>query len=326
MKLHLNKKRIAISTIALGLALVSVVSFLNLRTSKVRADAINTTDFVITVKTDNPGSSTATQFRIPTAGTGYNYNVDCNNDGIYDATGQTSSYTCDYTTAGTYTIRIGGTFPRIYFNNAGDRQKLLEINQWGDIAWTSMQSAFYGASNMDLLATDTPNLAGVTNLGRMFVGSSKLIGASANWNWDTSSVTNMTSMFSSASAFNQPLDSWDMSSVTNVTLMLDSSGLSTLNYDRTLKGWATQMLKPNLNPGASGRTFCFAEPERASIISTYNWTFSGDSKNCSYYKPTTLDYTGVASIDENSTTPQNLGSLTTATLSQLTLIKPKPTA
>lgn len=76
-------------------------------------------DFVITVQTDNPGASLDTQFTIPTTGGGYNYNVDCDNDGINEAAGQTGAYTCNYVSAGTYTVRIkdnsgaGTGFPRI---------------------------------------------------------------------------------------------------------------------------------------------------------------------------------------------------------------------
>ena len=106
-------------------------------------------DFVITVKTDNAGTSTSTQFTIPTTGgETYNYNVDCNNDGVNEATAQTGDYTCNYAAAGTYTVRIkdntglGTGFPRIYFNTGGDRQKLLTIEQWGKGKWTSMDCAF----------------------------------------------------------------------------------------------------------------------------------------------------------------------------------------
>ena len=53
-------------------------------------------DLVITVKTDNAGSSSDTQFTIPTNGGGYNYNVDCDDDGTDEATGQTGAYTCSY--------------------------------------------------------------------------------------------------------------------------------------------------------------------------------------------------------------------------------------
>jgi hypothetical protein len=46
------------------------------------AFAYNATDFVMTVKTDNSGSSSDTQFKIPTInGSAYNYDVDCNDDG-----------------------------------------------------------------------------------------------------------------------------------------------------------------------------------------------------------------------------------------------------
>jgi len=54
-------------------------------------------DYMITVKTDNPGVSNNNEFTIPiTRTSGNGYNVDCNNDGIDEATGITgnSDYTC----------------------------------------------------------------------------------------------------------------------------------------------------------------------------------------------------------------------------------------
>ncbi len=76
--------------------------------------------FVITVKTDNSGPSTDTQFGIPTSAIAtYNYNVDCDDDGVDEVTGATGSFICNYTLPGTYTIRIkdnvgdGTGFPRI---------------------------------------------------------------------------------------------------------------------------------------------------------------------------------------------------------------------
>jgi len=132
------------------------------------AHAYTANAFVMVVKTDNPGTSNATSFTIPITGAGYSYNVDCNDDGVNEVTARTTSYTCVYGSPGTYTVAITGTFPRIYFNNAGDRQKLLEVKQWGTGAWTSMANAFYGASNMHVTATDAPNLSGVTSLAGMF--------------------------------------------------------------------------------------------------------------------------------------------------------------
>ena len=173
-------------------------------------------DFVITVQTDNPGTSTSTQFTIPTySGLTYNYNVDCDNDGSNEATARTGDYTCNYGSPGTYTVRIkdnsgsGTGFPRIYFDNGGDKDKLLTIEQWGTGHWIEMWRAFYGCSNLAGQASDAPDLSGVTNMHRMFASASSFnqnIGS-----WDTGNVTNMSWMFYGASSFNQDIGSWDTS-------------------------------------------------------------------------------------------------------------------
>lgn len=108
--------------------------------------------FKMVVKTDNPGTSSSTSFTIPTTGTGYSYRVDINGDndwadtsagsGWNETTNRTGSSTINFGSAGTYTIAICGSFPRIYFNNGGDRRKLLDITQWGDNQWSSMQMLF----------------------------------------------------------------------------------------------------------------------------------------------------------------------------------------
>jgi hypothetical protein len=136
--------------------------------------AYDATDFVITVKTDNPGTSSNNQFTIPTTGSGYHYSVDCNDDGVWEATNRSGDYTCDYgPNTGTYTIVISGTFPRIYFNNGGDKDKILTVENWGTaINWTSMESAFYGCSNLTRVpganAAESPNLSNVTSMNHMF--------------------------------------------------------------------------------------------------------------------------------------------------------------
>jgi len=118
--------------------------------------------FVISVKTDNAGTSNNDQFTLPLT------------TGTYDAMihwgdGTTTHQTTDvspthtYASAGTYDISIVGAFPRIYFNNGGDKLKLTEIKNWGAIEWVSMDSAFYGCSNMDITAGDLPNTSAVTS-------------------------------------------------------------------------------------------------------------------------------------------------------------------
>ncbi|MBP6859635.1 MAG: DUF285 domain-containing protein [Candidatus Magasanikbacteria bacterium] len=195
----------------------------------VQAATLN--DFIITVKTDNPGSSSSTAFTIPTNGAGYNYNVDCDNDTIDEFSAQTTAVTCVYPVAGTYTIVISGTFPQIFFNYAGDVEKLLSVDQWGTNVWTSMAFAFAGAVNMNVIATDVPNLSSVTSMSGMFNEAAVFnhdISA-----WDVSNVTDMSGMFSGALAFNQNIGGWNTSNVTNMYAMF----VAALAFNQNIGSW-----------------------------------------------------------------------------------------
>ena len=57
-------------------------------------------------------------------------------------------------------------------DNSGDKLKITDIKQWGDVVWSSFQNAFYGCSNMLTTATDAPNLSSVTDMGSMFAFAS----------------------------------------------------------------------------------------------------------------------------------------------------------
>jgi len=192
-------------------------------------------EFVTTWKTDNPGTSNSTSITIPTTGTGYNYSVDWNNDGVVDQTGLTGSVTHDYGTAGTYTVRIKGTFPRIYFNNGGDKSKILSVEQWGTNAWTSMNRAFFGANNLVINASDTPNLNSVTDMQLMFQEASLLGGGTGNWSWNTSTVTNMTQLFQGAVNFNKDITSWNTSNVTTLSGMFRNAYV----FNQNISTWNT---------------------------------------------------------------------------------------
>lgn len=203
---------LAIKALAVTIGVLAAFSGTMFYSPKAAADAINDTDFVFTVDTRKPGSPD-TQFVIPIRGGGYNYTIDCNNDGTVEATAQTGSYTCSYATPGVYTIRIGGVFPEFYLNNGGDKLKMISIDQWGKNKWRSLVASFYGAANMDVKATDTPDLSQTDSIYSVFRGNTSLKGENANWNWDTSTITNMGGVFSDTENFNQNIGSWDVSNV-----------------------------------------------------------------------------------------------------------------
>ena len=174
--------------------------------------------FITTWKTNNLGISDSTSIMIPTApGLFYDYEVDWDNDGIFDESNIHSSITHNFLATGTYTIAIRGTFPRIYFNNQGDCKKIININQWGDINWSSMQAAFMGAENLNSDATDAPNLTNVANTYGMFHGATLFNGDLSNW--DVSHITNMSTMFHGAASFNSDISNWNVSNVTNMSFM-----------------------------------------------------------------------------------------------------------
>ncbi|MFM2424371.1 MAG: hypothetical protein RLZZ70_762 [Candidatus Parcubacteria bacterium] len=226
------------------------------------AGPITPGSFSTTWKTDNPGVSGTNQITIPTTGGGYNYNVyweevgnDTNNG---SSTGHTGDLVITFPSVGTYRVDITGTFPQIQFTagGGGDRLKILTVEQWGSISWRSFNSAFRSAGNLQVLASDTPDLSMVTNLGAVFSGVASINSSISNWdvsnvtvtgsmffgvanfnqpldNWDVSNVTDMSLMFNGAVAFNQPLNSWNVGSVTNMTSMFQGA----VSFNQPLSNW-----------------------------------------------------------------------------------------
>ncbi len=194
--------------------------------------------FVTTWKTDNPGTSNFDQISIPLEpSTMYNFTVDWGDatSNTYIGLGSTLTPTHTYAAAGTYTVSITGAFPRIYFNNGGDKDKILSINAWGGIVWASMAGAFWGCSAMTYTATDVPNLTtnNVLSMQSMFEGCTSLVGGATMDNWNVSTIINMAGVFRGATLFNQDLNSWDVSSVTNMSFMFDTCPA----FNGNISGW-----------------------------------------------------------------------------------------
>ena len=183
--------------------------------------------FITTWRTDSANQT----ITIPVGGSTAKYSIDWgdNSPAETDITGDSTHI---YREADSYTVLISGGFERFHLNgqqpNAG---RLISIDQWGDIRWTSMNGAFDDASNMVYNATDAPDLSGVTDMFYMFFGASSFNGDLSSW--DVSKVTNMESMFRGAFSFNQTLNSWDVSAVTDMSSMFDSATA----FDGDLSSW-----------------------------------------------------------------------------------------
>ncbi len=187
------------------------------------------TDFFITTWQTTTANET---IAIPTNGSGYNYSIDWG-DGTIE-TGFNGNATHEYTSAGTYTVKITGDFPRIYFNNSGDKGKIRTIEQWGTISWSSMASAFYGCDRLILNADDTPDLSTATDASQMFRGARSLVDDKDNiGTWNVSTITNMSNMFRDASDFNENIGLWNVGNVTNFSFMLSTTNF----FNQNLNNW-----------------------------------------------------------------------------------------
>lgn len=171
-------------------------------------------------------------------------------------------------------IRFGLIYPNAVsepvpiFENLGSIERILEVEQWGNIQWISMQSAFVNCRNLKVTATDTPNLNNVTDASYMFykipaltinasianwnVSAIKnfngMFGGSANYNidtfnppisnWNTSSAENLSRMFQGRQVFNQNLNGWNTSSVNNMSYLFQE----TKAFNQPLDNWNTSMV------------------------------------------------------------------------------------
>ena len=204
--------------------------------------------FVTTWQTDGSNNTT-----IPLTGSGYDFNVDWGDGTVETKTGSPGNISHTYTSSGIKTVSITPNtptgFPRIYVNNFSLRNSLMTIESWGSGQWgTSVDRAFYGASNLEVNATDTPDFSATTNFQIMFYNCTTVTGTNgfANWtlntnpaasvsfsnmfngatqfdgvisNWDVSRVTTFENMFSNAQKFNQDISSWNVANVTNMSSM-----------------------------------------------------------------------------------------------------------
>ena len=208
--------------------------------------------FITTWETTAVGES----ITIPVGGATGTYTIDWGDENIsVDVSGD---QTHTYDAAGTYTVSISGDFTRIYLNgNTTNAPKLVSIEQWGDIRWTTMAHAFQGARNMVYNATDSPDLSGVADMSNMFYSNHRFNGSLSSWDvsgvtnmgsmfafafdfsrdisdWNTGNVTDMGDMFQSASSFDhKPLGDWDVSGVTNMNSMFHGAS----SFNRPLGDW-----------------------------------------------------------------------------------------
>jgi surface protein len=186
-------------------------------------------DFISTWDTTKAGSSSDTVVLPLTSGGIYSGEIDWG-DGNSDPLSY-ANRTHIYASSGVYTITISGdTFEGWRFVLTGDRLKLTEISNWGFFTLKG-DRIFDGCSNLDITATDAP-IVGTSTFYCLFRFCAALTSPDFS-NWDVSTVTNMSEVFSSCTNFNGDLTGWIHSGVTSVSRMLSSA----TSFNQDLSSW-----------------------------------------------------------------------------------------
>ena len=200
--------------------------------------SVSASAFTIEVKSDNSGTSSSTQFTIPTTTGTYLYNY-TTSDG-QSGTAITGDETITFASgAGTYEIYITGTFPRIYFSGGGDRLKLLRVLDLGiyGVGATDQTSAFRGCSNLTSIAGDSTNLNLMTDGSLMFFQCTSL--ATLPTGMTLSSLTTGTSMFRQCTNLVLPTGMTLSSLTTGSVMFFQCTSLATLPTGMTLASLTT---------------------------------------------------------------------------------------
>lgn len=98
-----------------------------------------------------------------------------------------------------------------------DALRLVKIVQWGAAQWAEMYEAFADCANIQIEATDHPDLSRCDSLHSAFAGSGVVEGFEG---WDVSAVLDMTALFYGCTQFvGKSLAAWNVRSVESMAMM-----------------------------------------------------------------------------------------------------------
>jgi|GEM_PF-2801338 len=138
----------------------------------------------------------------------YDFIVDWGDGNISSNLSQQDDTSHTYEEAGIYEVRIFSEYSHFAIlpetnQQSNNIQKLLSIEQWGNIQWKSFRKSFENANQLIINATDIPNLQQVESMREIFKNA-PLVNFDMS-GWVVSQVKNFQSAFEDAISFNHPI-------------------------------------------------------------------------------------------------------------------------
>ena len=151
-----------------------------------------------------------------------------------------------YSAGGTYTIKIDGTFPNIYFANVGDKDKVRKVLNLGHVGWTKLDNAFFGCVNLTEFSAGASDTSSVTTFAGCLQSCSGL--TIPELGFSTESAQRFDAFLNGSNALTDApgIEKWDITNLTvtpvnNLYLFIYASGkMTTETYDAMLIAWAAQ--------------------------------------------------------------------------------------
>ena len=228
-----------ISYTILFTSLFTILSGCSVGESKKDSGEVDSSDFVVEEGLSSdplfrstwrvPASDKTITLPLVSGGYTYNFTVDWGD-------GQSSEITAHddldkkhtYENEGDYNLVIEGTLEAWSFNNAGDKDKIRSVENFGDLGYKDLSGAFQGCINLGVFKGGVTS--GVFKMKSMFQDAT-----SANPDvskWDVSKVENMQLMFRNAVNANPDVSKWDVSSVINMISVFDNATKANPNVSK----------------------------------------------------------------------------------------------
>lgn len=163
------------------------------------------------------------------SGFNYNFTVDWG-DGSAISTitaFDDADITHNYALAGNYTVTISGSAEAWRFQGSADGDKIIEVQNFGDLGWKNLSGAF--ANCRQLLSFSGGKTEDVTDMSNMFNTANKMNSLDLS-SFNTANVTSMNSMFQATSALNTiNISTFNTINVSDMTRLFSGAGAQTID-------------------------------------------------------------------------------------------------